>query len=277
VRQQGAGVARRQQGEGVIEEFESGAERLAEWIGRHLVPVVGGLVLVLVLAAAWGGWRSWTRSQEEDASNALHRTRTAYLKALGAGPTALEDPELANPKAAEAIREEYLAKFRAVADEHRGTVAGTLALFEMADLLEKLGRPEEMADAWQAALDGAAPNPILRGLLLQRVAAVEESRGDFAAAAAAHERAAEIEAFPLRHWALLEAARCQAAAGDPARALALFDRVSTEAPDLPVPAHLRVQFRELRAVHGAAVAPPAATAAGQTQPSAAPEAAPTAP
>jgi tetratricopeptide (TPR) repeat protein len=250
-------VARRQQTEGVIEEFESGAERLAEWIGRHLVPVIGGLVLVLAIAAGWGGWRSWTRSQEDEASNALHRTRTAYLKALGATPTALEDPELANPKAAEAIREEYLAKFRAVADENRGTVAGTLALFEIADLLEKLGRPEEMADTWQEALDRSAGRPGLQGLLLQRMASVEETRGNFAAAAAAYERASEIEDFPLRHWALLEAARCQAAAGDPAGALALFDRVTTEAPDLPVPANLRVQFRELRAVHGAAVAPPA--------------------
>jgi tetratricopeptide (TPR) repeat protein len=274
VRQQGAGVARRHQNEGVIEEFESGAERLAEWIGRHLVPVIVGIVLVLGLAAAWGGWRSWTRSQEEDASNALHRTRTAYLKALGATPTALEDPELANPKAAEAIREEYLAKFRAVADEGRGTVAGTLALFEVADLLEKLGRPEEMAGVWQEALDRAAGHPALQGLLLQRLAEVDESRGDFAAAAAAHERAGAIEGFPLRHWALLDAARCFAAAGDPTRALALFDRVSTEAPDLPVPAHLRVQFRELRAVHGTSVAPPAAAAAGPTP---SPEAAPAGP
>jgi tetratricopeptide (TPR) repeat protein len=262
-------VARRHQDEGVIEELESGAERLAEWIGRHLVPLVIGLVLVIGIAAAWGGWRTWTRSQEEAASNALHRTRTAYLKALGAPPTALEDPELANPKAAEAIREEYVAKFRAVADEHRGTVAGTLALFEIADLLEKLGREEEMADTWQQALDGAAGNPGLQGLLLQRVAEVEEARGDFAAAAAAFERAGDVEGFPLRHWALLEAARCRAAAGDPARALALFDRVTTEAPDLPVPANLRAQFRELRAVHGAAPAPgapaPATSAAAPTQ------------
>jgi tetratricopeptide (TPR) repeat protein len=264
-------VARRHQTEGVIQEFESGAERLAEWISRHLVPVIAGVVLVLAVAGAWGGWRSWTRSQEEAASNALHRTRTAYLKALGAPPTALEDPELANPQAAQAIREEYLAKFRAVADEHRGTVAGTLALFETADLLEKLGREGEMADAWQAALDGAAGNPALEGLLLRRVADVEEARGNWAAAAAAQERAGDLEGFPLRHWALLDAARCYAAAGDPARALALFDRVSTEAPDLPVPVHLRVQFRELRAVHG-----PSATGPSQPGPAAppAPEPAP---
>jgi tetratricopeptide (TPR) repeat protein len=232
----------------MIEEFESAAERLAGWIGQNLLLVGGSVAAVLALAAGIGGYGSWTASQEASASDALDRARSAYLQALGASPGAVEEPELANPAAAVAIRQEYLPKFEAIAVEHEGTVAGTLALFEVAALLEASDRGDETGPIWDRALEQASGNPRLEGLLLQRRGEAHEQRGAWAEAAADHERAGGLQDYPLRYWALLDAARCHAAAGDAEKALGLYDRVEAEAPDLAIPAHIRDQIRELRAV-----------------------------
>ena len=160
----------------------------------------------------------------------------------------MEVPELANPVAAAVIQEEYLERFRAVADEHRGTVAGTLALFEAAEILDRLERPEQTLEVWQQALDDLSGHASLRAMLHQRIARLHEERGDWTEAAAAHEAAGGIAEFPLRYWALAEAARCFAQAGQAERALALYEQVAREAPDLALPDHFRSQFRELRAV-----------------------------
>jgi len=232
----------------MIEEFESAAEKLAGWIGQNLLLVGGGVAAVLALAAGIGGYGAWSASNEEAASDALDRTRGAYLQALGATPGSIEEPELANPAAAIAIRDEYLPKFLAIADDHEGTVAGTLALFEVAALLEASDRADETGAIWDRALEQSAGNTRLQGLLYQRVGEAYERREAWAEAAASHESAGELQDYPLRYWALVDAARCYDAAGDSARALGLYDRIEAEAPDLALPPHIRDQIRELRAV-----------------------------
>ncbi len=241
-------MAKRTHTPDMIEEFESAADRLASWIASNVWLVGGVLVVVLGTAGAWGGYRSWSQGREDAASNALDQTRTAYLFAFGAQPGTLEEPELANPALAEAIRDDYVGEFKAVAEEHSGTVAGTLALFEAAELLNQLGRPQQTEESWRQALDSASGNPGLFGILQQRVAQAHEARQAWTEAAEAHQEAGHTAGYALRHWALVDAARCYAAAGDPERALALYEEVEREAPDLNLPDHLRAQFRELRAV-----------------------------
>jgi hypothetical protein len=231
----------------LIEEIESVADRAAHWIAAHAWQVGGALLLVLALAGGIELARNRAQDREAEASNALEGTRAAYLRALGAPPGALELPELANPKAALAIQEEYLGKFRAVADAHPDSVAGILALFETADVLAALGRAGEVPALWEEALRRASGRPPLEGLVHQRIAAAHEQAGAWAEAAAAHEAAAGLAGYPLRHWALADAARSWAAAGEPAKALALYERIETEAPDLQLPDYQRSQLRELRA------------------------------
>lgn len=241
-------MAKRTHTPDMIEEFESAADRLASWIASNAW-LVGGVVAVLLgTAGAWGGYHSWSQGREDAASNALDRTRSAYLFAFGAQPGTLEEPELANPALADAIREDYVGEFKAVAEEHSGTVAGSLALFEAAELLNRLGRPEQTEEIWRQALASASGNPGLYGILQQRVAQAHEAHEAWAEAAAAHQEAGHTEGYPLRYWALVDAARCYAAAGEPERALELYEEVEREAPDLHLPDHLRAQFRELRAV-----------------------------
>ncbi|MEE9608417.1 MAG: tetratricopeptide repeat protein [Myxococcota bacterium] len=230
-----------------LANVESAGERMAAWVAANARAVLIGAGVVLATAAALGGYRSWHEGREDTASSALERVRGAYLEAMGADPGSLVVPELANPSAARAIRVEYADRFREVAVEQAGTVAGTLAQLEAGDLFEASGQPERAVEAWREAAATAPRNSALRGVVLQRVATAEEEAGLWAEAGATHEAAAQIRAFPPRYWALLDAARCFAQAGEVERARELFARVDAEAPDLRVPDHLRALARELRA------------------------------
>jgi len=241
----------------VLGDIGSSFERAAEWVAAHalLVSIVVGAVL-----AAGGGWellRSRAEKRETEASNALDETQRAYLEALGADPGAIDLPELANPEAGKRIREEYLEKFRAVAQAHPGTLPAALAWLEAADLLQTQGDADASLESLRKGLAEQPENPRIAGLVHQRIASFYEDRGQLAEAAAEHEAAGELPGFPLRYSALADAARCHAEAGQPDRALALLERIENEAKEAyPLPAEMRSLLRELRASQAAGSASP---------------------
>ena len=96
-------------------------------------------------------------------------------------------------------------------------------------------------------MDQAPAASALRGLALERLARGREATGDFAGAAAAFEEASAIADFPLRYYALADAARTRMLAGERDRAAALAERLQNEAPDLRLPDHVKTRLDELRA------------------------------
>lgn len=231
----------------VFDDFESLADRLMDWIVANARLVLVSAAVIVLAAAVLGGWATWSRDRELEASDALDRVWGAYLSAMGAPPTALEVPELANPEAARRIREDFAQRFATVADEHEGTVAGTLAGLEARELAQETGEAEPDPGAWDAAAEKLPGDSPLRGLLLQRAGYAHEQAGRWREAAESHEAAARVEGFPLRAWALADAARCFEEAGDLERALDLY----TEAEAAPgaggLPGLVPQQLQELRA------------------------------
>ena len=71
--------------------------------------------------------------------------------------------------------------------------------------------------------------------------------------------------FPLRDDALADAARCWAEAGKPDQALAIYQRLKTESPDLQLAPHVEARLEELEA-RNFGVAAPSSDAAADTQP-----------
>ena len=253
----------------VIEEFESIAERGAEWIGNHAILAASLVALSLGLVAAYAGFQSWHGNREAGASAALDRVQSEYLEAMGVGPGALEAPELANPDAAKRIKQEFSGRFAAVASEHRGTVPGTLAALAQGNLIEEQTSPANGAqgveipaipnptskesgspaiEIWTEALDTAPRNGRLQAILWERIAQSQEESGRWLEAAEAHEQAGRITSFPLRYRALADAARCYVEADQLEAARALSDRVADEAPSIRLPEHIRSQRRELVAL-----------------------------
>lgn len=231
----------------VLDDLGSGFERLANWVASHPVPVIASILALLLIGGGWELLRSRAERREQAASNALDQVDSDFLTAMGAEPGAIELPELANPETARRIREEYTEKYRAVAEANPGTLPAALAWLEVADLQEALGQREASFESLQQSLAQQPENPRLAGLVHQRIAQNYEDRGMLAEAAAEHEKAGELTGFPLRFFALADAARCYAQAGQPDRARELLERVEAEGKDsFQLPPELRSLLRELR-------------------------------
>lgn len=230
-----------------IDEIESWGERAAEWIGNNAATVLGTVAVLLVIAGGYGYTRSSRASAASDAANALAETRAAFLLAMGAAPGDLFAPELANPAAGAQIRSDYVARFRAVALDHPGTVGGALARLEEGNLLAEGGDRAGALASWRSALTELSGEPPVAGLLHQRIAQALEADGDWAGAAQAYRAAAGVDDFTLGTVSALDAARCYLAAGKTDEALVLYAQVEADAPDLQPPDYLRIRFRELKA------------------------------
>jgi tetratricopeptide (TPR) repeat protein len=238
----------------VLQDLGSGFERFAAWIASHTVLVAIAIGVVLVAGGTWEFLRSRADRREAEASDALDRIQGEFMMAMGAEPGAIEPPELANPETAKRIREEYVEKYRAVAQAHPGTLPAALAWLEVADLFEAQGDREASLESLQKSLAELPANPRLAGLVHQRIAQNYEDRGMLAEAAAEHALAGEMAGFPLRYFALADAARCYAQAGQPAQARELLERIESEAKDsYQLPPELRSLLRELRVSQAPAV------------------------
>lgn len=230
-------------------------DRAADWVSRNPVPFLGVIAVVLAVAGIIGLVRWHGERRELAAAEAVAAVRADFMKAMGASPGAMSFEEPANPETARKAREAAAAGFAAVAAEHEGTGAGVEAWIEAGNLREELGSREEALEAWKQAVAAAPAGTPLRGLALERLAAGLEDSGAFADAARAHEEAAGIASFPLRYYAMANAARSYAAAGDRERAVTLAARVASEAPELELPEPLTAQLEELRLGEAATGAP----------------------
>ena len=210
-----------------------------------LILAIGALILAL--GGLWGFVRSNQRGARIEASVALAEVQTRYRTAMGGTADRLEVNEPANPETGKTVREEYVERFELVAEAHPGTSAGILARLEAGMLQQQLDRSDEALAIWQAAAVEVGQASAIRALLELNIAGIEEQELRWIEAAEAFERAAAVKSFPLRYTALGDAARCYAEAGDVERALAAFERVESEAPDLYLPEHLSTRLRELRA------------------------------
>lgn len=237
----------REQGVEVFEEVESLVERAARWVAGHPVPVVAVLGLVLALTAAVAAVRGWRERGERLASEAVAEVREGFLRAMGAPPGAVSFTEPANPELARKAREEYAGRFAEAAQAHGGRAAAVEGWLEAGNLREALGDRDGALEAWQRAVDESPAGSALRGLALERLARGREAKGDFRGAGDAFEAASRIADFPLRHHALADAARAFALAGELDRAVALAERVQSEAPGLRLPEHVKARLDELRA------------------------------
>jgi len=248
---------------GTLEEIESIADQIMSWIGSNPAAVVAVALSILIAAGAYGGWVAWQSSREDRASFALASLERDYLKAMGAAPGTTEISEPANPETGKALRKEFGQKLLTMASENPRTAAATVARLTAGDLLAATGEPDQALEAWQSALAGVGRNPALRGVALRRLATALEAQSKWSEAAAANLEAGELVGFPLRHWALADAARCYAEAGDTDRAARIAARVGSDESSEELPPNLTAQLAELRA-RGTSGATGGASPAGKT-------------
>lgn len=244
-----------------LEELESLGERMAQWVGANPILVLGIAGLVLALAAGVGGYRAYAHSRADRASAALAALHSEYVVAMGGKATDTEVPEPANPETAKTVRTDFAARYEQLAKEWSGTPTGSLALLEAGELREKLGDGSKALELWlSAAQTAAADSPVL-GVIQSRIGHFEEDRGDFEAAARAHEAAANVVGYPLHAEALAATARTWAEAGKPEQALAAYRQLKADAPEYQIPPYIEARLTEIesRSAGAAGGATPAAT------------------
>jgi tetratricopeptide (TPR) repeat protein len=231
-----------------LEQIESAGDRLAEWIGENPLLILGTALGILVVAAGYGFASSMRESSRTEASDALSGLQSNFREAMGADADSVDVPEPANPETAREVRSEYLVKFREMAEEHSGTVAGDLAWIEVGGLEADLGNRDEATSVWTSAAADAAGEST-RALLLIRLGGLHEAEGRWVEAGEAYESASQISSYPLRYGALADAARCYAEASEVDRAIGALEIVEMESPETLIPEHIRMQVQELRSAN----------------------------
>jgi predicted negative regulator of RcsB-dependent stress response len=237
---------------------DSPIDRILAWTAANPAPVLGALAAILLIGAGYAIWDYTTGRAEDAAATALARARTDYVTSMGGTPGAAEVAEPANPETASQARTAYAARLAEIVQEHPGTDSAVLARVARGDVLRDAGNADGALEEWKASL-AAAASDALRGVILERVAAVHEGNARSAEAAAAHLEAADLTGYPLRYFALADAARCLADAGRNEEASAAYDRLRSEAPDFRVPPHIEARLQELKL---AVPAPPTAPSGG---------------
>ena len=227
-----------------LHEIESVFDRVANWISGNPLTFLGSVAGLLLLAAAVGFTNLHSERQAEQAAAAVSELQCDYFRSSGSAAGVFAETTPANPEVAKQLKDEYLEKFLAAADEYSGSVAGIQALLEAASIKAELEGPSEAMELLRKA-KAAASGSDLASLASMRIAGALELTDDPEGAAREYEEAANSETFPGRLQALVEAARCYADAGDDQRAVALFARLESEAPEFAMPPHVRSQLQAL--------------------------------
>jgi tetratricopeptide (TPR) repeat protein len=230
-----------------LPDLDGGLDGAAHWVQSNPVVFLTLVGIVLAVTGAIGLTRWHQQRSELQAAEAVAEVRTGFLKAMGAPPGSRQFAEPANAETARSVREQYAGRFAEAAAAHPGTAAAVDAWLEAGNLRARLGDADAASEAFQHAVEESPADSPLRGLALLRVAAGDETRGDFAAAAAAYEDASKIDSFPLRNFALASAARAFADAGQLDHARELAEHVDSESAEAKLPAYLEARIEELRA------------------------------
>ena len=240
-----------------LEELESVGERLAQWVGANPAVVLGIAGAILLGAASFGGYRAYSHSQADKASTSLAKLHGEFVAAMGGKASEVEVPEPANPETAKAVRTEYAEKYLTLAKEWSGTPTATLSLLGAGEIFAKLGNPDRALEVFLQASEQAPADSPIRAVIASRIGHLQEEKGDFEAAARSHETAAAVPGFPLHADALAQAARCWAEAGKPEQALAIYQRLKSEAPDLKLAPYVEARLQEIEARSSTSPAPAA--------------------
>lgn len=230
-----------------LQEIEGVFDRLANRIAANPVPWIVLLAAVLVGAAGVSVYRWYETQTASEASRAVAEVESAYLDAMGAEPGATQVPEPEDPEKARAARERYAERFAEVAEAHAGTAAAVSARLQAGRLFEALGDTEAAVASWRKAAEGAEEGTGLEALARVQLGRGLEQMERWSDAAEQHERAGRVEAYPARAYALADAARCWANAGQTDRALAVFEEAESAASGTELPTYIAARMRELRA------------------------------
>jgi len=229
-----------------LDEIESAGDRIVLWLGENQRSILVVAAVILIVAGGWGYVSGSRETASSEADTALSEVQQGYRLAMGADPGGIEIPEPANQEAAREIRQDFSARYEAVAEAHAGTGPGAVAYLEAGKLRQALGETGAAVSAYEAGIASLPADDALRGFLWSRLGSVYEQDEQWPSAAIAYANAGSTPNYAIRGDAIASAIRAYIHAGEPSAALSLADELARTEADYMLSGSLQAQVEELR-------------------------------
>jgi outer membrane protein assembly factor BamD (BamD/ComL family) len=202
--------------------FLSGLEHQLHRLQEYRRPLLVGLT-VLVLAAAVVGGVFWMDRQAAYKAQELEREGTRFLMARSTG----------DPKNADNLLKQAMAKYRDVIEQYPRTAIAPLAMFHLGNAQVQANDLPAAIDTYQRFLLMYGANPALGELVQQRLAYTYLLKGDREQAAKAFTAIVNSPGALLKDQALFELARLEESQSRPEGALAHYQELIKTYPNSP--------------------------------------------
>jgi outer membrane protein assembly factor BamD (BamD/ComL family) len=216
---------------------------------------IGLLLVVLVGGTVW--WVMWYHAQTTAKAQDIEREATLHFLTRPAN----------DPKKTEANMKEAVALYRKVVDEFPRTPSAPIALFSLGNALLESNELDPAIQAYQRFVSQYGSNPMLLGLVQQKLAYAYLLKGDFDQAAKAFSAVIETQGAANRDQALFELARLEESRFKQDAAMVHYQDLIKAYPNSPLAneAALRVKVLEAKKSLDAGATP---TVGNATQPKA---------
>jgi outer membrane protein assembly factor BamD (BamD/ComL family) len=233
--------------------FLSGLEHQLHRLQEYRRPLSVGLA-VLVLAAGVVGGVFWMDRQASHKAQELEREGTRFLMVRSTG----------DPKNAENLLKQAMAKYREVIDQYPRTATAPLAMFHLGNAQVQANDLPAAIDTYQRFMLMYGGNPALGELVQQRLAYTYLLKGDRDQAAKAFTAIVESPGALLKDQALFELARLEESQSRPEGALAHYQELIKTYPNSPYTSEATIRTKVMdvkKSMDTSAPSPPAAAPA----------------
>ena len=229
--------------------FLHAAHETAGWAKTHRAKLVGGVLAVVVALAALIGGSSYVESRARTGSAELYKG-LAILEAqvVPAGAEKPADPNATPPTYA--TEDERLkaarAQFEKAIAAGSPTGAVTLSRFMVASLSQQLGEVDAAAKTFGELASSLAPTDPLAFLAVERLAYLQETKGDVQGAIKTLSRIADGDKKRFySDAAKFQQARLHHVAGEKVAARSLLEKMEVDHPESSILEQVRTKLAEL--------------------------------
>ncbi|HEX3203602.1 MAG TPA: tetratricopeptide repeat protein [Nitrospiraceae bacterium] len=215
-------------------ELLNGLERLGVFLQENRVKVLAG-VGVLLAAAAVLVLVTWLSHRSSEHAQELERQATQLYV----------DRPLDKPEQADKNLKEAITLYRQLLDQYPKTPSAQLALFHLGNALAQANEMTGAMEAYQKYVSAYPDNKMLLGLVLQRLAYAQLSKGDVDGAVKSFTVALEAAGTMNKDQILYELGKLEESRSHPEGALARYQELTKSYPNSPFTGEAAVRTKAL--------------------------------
>ena len=225
--------------------FLSGLEQQLHRLQEYRRPLAVGLAVLLLAAGVVGGV-FWMDRQAAHKAQAIEREGTRHLMIRSTG----------DPKNAENLLKQAMAKYREVIEQYPRTAVAPLAMFHLGNAQVLANDLPAAIDTYQRFILVYGGNPALGELVQQRLAYAYLLKGDREQAAKAFTAIVNSPGALIKDQALFELARLEESQSRPEGALAHYQELIKNYPNSPYTSEATIRTKVMDVKKSMETSPP---------------------